>query len=95
MALGLTQPLTEKSTRNLPVGGGGEGVRRGRCIRLTTSPPLSRKYGILDVPQSDGLPRPVTGIALLLTFYLRNMNEISDYKIISEGTLYSSPSAIR
>jgi hypothetical protein len=34
MALGLTQPLTEMSTSNLP-----EGVKGGRRVRLTTLPP--------------------------------------------------------
>jgi hypothetical protein len=33
MALGSTRPLTEMSTRNLP------GVKGGRRVRLTTSPP--------------------------------------------------------
>jgi len=33
MALGLTQPLTEMSTRNIP---GGKG---GRCVGLKTLPP--------------------------------------------------------
>jgi len=33
MALGLTQPLTEKSTRNISWGKG------GRCLGLTTLPP--------------------------------------------------------
>jgi hypothetical protein len=59
-ALGSTQPLSEMSTRRIP------GVKRVRCVRLTTLPPpctIVMKSGNLNFLEHSGPPQACNGTA--------------------------------
>ena len=68
MALGLTQPLTEMSIRNISWGGKGS-----RCVGLTTLPPSCADCLEMWEPhllESSGPVQASNGIALCLPFNL-------------------------
>jgi hypothetical protein len=56
MALGLTQPLTEMGTRNISLGKG------GRCVVITTLPPLCADCLKIWDPQPPGKLRACQGL---------------------------------
>jgi len=57
MALGSTQPLTERSTRNISWGDKG-----GWCVRLTTIPPLRADCLEIWEPQPPSTLRACPGL---------------------------------
>jgi hypothetical protein len=66
MTLGLTQPLTEMSTRNLPVGKA-QSVRKANnliaiCVRMV--------YKMCDSDTSECYEPPQPLIRIILSFYL-------------------------
>ena len=73
MALGLTQPLTQMSTRNISCGGKG-----GRCVGLTTyhiHVPIVLISGRASTSWNpQGLSRPVMGLLYLLFVGMNNKN---------------------
>ena len=56
MALGSTQPLVKMSTRNIP------GGKRGRCVRLTTSPPSRAECHEIWKPKPYGTLWATSGL---------------------------------
>jgi hypothetical protein len=57
MVLGSAQPLTEMSTKNISLGSKG-----GRCVRLTTLPPLCTDYLEIWELHHPGSPRVCPGL---------------------------------
>jgi hypothetical protein len=103
MALRSTQPLTEMSTRNVPV----DKWRPAR--KAENSPPsvsqLYRKCGNLDVSQPHGTPLPLRGIALLVFFFFTYMSAPYEWflwllhssyiSFLSHPFLFNHPSSLQ
>ena len=77
MALGLTQPLTEMSTRNISWGKG------GRCVGLTTLPPSCAvvvwSLGTLTSWNPLGHSRPGTGLLYLYLYIKCDLKSWADF----------------
>jgi hypothetical protein len=71
MDLESTQPLTEISTRNIPVSERRPALKADNLTAICEVI-VQIKYGSLDVLQPSRPPRPVTGVALHLplVFYM-------------------------
>jgi hypothetical protein len=92
MALGLTQSLTEMSTRNLP-----GGVNGNRCVRLTTLPPSVSQLSRENVGTSmSHNPKGLLGLLqgqlyLFFSFFafIFSFTQISHHNHNNEGTYTS------
>jgi hypothetical protein len=88
LALGLTQPLTEMSTRNMPWGGGS---RVGHCVGLTTLPPSCGECLEILEPEPSGILRIRPGLYRdCLTFYITEVVEecnlsMARWRNVTEG----------
>jgi len=83
MALGLTQPLTEMSTRNISLGSKG-----GRCIGLTTLPPSCAKCLKIWEPQTPGTLRACPGLSwdcFTFTIKANTRGKVELQKILTSG----------
>src|SRR5215468_5222175 len=86
MALGLTQPLTEMSTRNISWGKG------GRCVGLTTLPPSCADCLKIWEPQPPGTLRACQGLyrdCFTFTFTF-TPNQVLVFKTLSGFSRLSS-----
>ena len=103
MALGLTQPLTEMSTRNISWG-----PKDGRCVVLTTLPPSCADcleiWEPLNLLEPSGPVQGCTGTAL--PFYLNNVHKFTcgpgssvgistDYELDGPGSSTSADETFR
>jgi hypothetical protein len=79
MVLGSTQPLTEKSIRNIP-GGKGRPARKADKFTAICEPIVWIERWSLTVSQVYGPPRPLTGMALPLPLPLHG--QIARYGLV-------------
>ena len=85
VAVGLTQSLTEMSTRNISWGGKG-----GRCVGLTTLPPSCadcKKSGSVNLLEHSGPVQACNGIAL--SFYTYSLASHNEQRPLGWDTVYS------